>query len=1042
MTQQQVTTEFGPGVIVATQKSRGETSYKVEGINGAEFSLWLTAAQIPEFGGFPLMDNGYHPDQVNYENSTTLPYNPRPQFFPHNGESTIQPNQHLDTQKRLTPADSVTFEDRPEVNRFPNNFARSASVREAAGHFDVEIEENVTFAGQKEYFVYCDGSLVFETRRTGVSALSTAEMIAEKYRNASDYTELDGAVYVESAARSAGVHEALSFEGLPPLRSGDTVQYVEDGRITQDYGTVVEYPVTNPDGNGVDRGFAFVRFDDGEEIVDIDNLVVAGRHTADRDPHPQVDLHYESPVIDEEYPGGTNTPEGHDYGDWNDPGTTASRTADNVGNPVMTFQDFGGGVGTGAPVTDSMNAPMTDETVGDPLSEVQARLGDKYIDIPRDHDFSLQAQLDMDPYQVMADIKASNRELAWTQYGQEDPTILAQVDLEATDPQLRQAAWADVRAKATRLRRSGNVQTDAINPVAIVATVTGDHGIYEVAVIRGSQYQGSSHVSEWSCSCPWGDWAFERQNTYVGRLCSHAYAALQELRAATMRKDKPSQWKSQYASRNVEAADVSREIPRSVMKGMSDSELADLMEQCLQANPGMDLHNTSSYDYPTENFKRAYNTLDKRRGWTAGSEEDRDPAKAVQWARSASRTAASGEDMVGKQVVTDDGDIITVTRYDADTDSVYGENTDPDDYFGKGSEIGPFGKGEWREASTAARTAAAPSWSLWPDWQWTETADGRYAAEIHVWGELGPSGNAGTGAIDWSIIDTSTFLTAETSDRDYSSAAEAQADAQAALAKYGSVTSARHPRPDGRLSTEPGTLEPDLYFVPPSEGHEKRHVDVEVGTPYPQPTVASVNLQSNAFDRYMDYSEGAVGAQEWADYCEYREMVGDPITDAEIQELGPGIAREAFIDDPLVGSGTEQPESYGTSEEYVERHERPHHDENWVAPDGRTIAHVQADVAEQIGVNPDGTDQPNEVRVDDPNEDIIAKFQREAGAHLMSNDAPASGTDDFAGAAQAFLRTAGRHFTEDEQRALMNEAAVDGPIDQSELDLNGTHYLG
>lgn len=965
MTQQQVTTEFGPGVIVATQKSRGQTSYKVEGINGAEFSLWLTAAQIPEFGGFPLMDNGYHPNQVNYENSTTLPYNPRPQFFPHNGESTIQPNQHLDTQKRLTPADSVTFEDRERVNRFPNNFARSSSV-----------------------------------------------------------------------------HEALSFEGLPPLRSGDTVQYVEDGRITQDYGTVVEYPVTNPDGNGVDRGFAFVRFDDGEEIVDIDNLVVAGRHTADRDPHPQVDLHYESPVIDEEYPGGTNTPEGHDYGDWNDPGTTASRYADNTGDPMMTFQDFGSGTaGAGGLVTDSMNAPMTDETVGDPLSQVQARLGDKYIDIPRDHDFSLQAQLDMDPYQVMADIKASNRELAWTQYGQEDPTILAQVDLEATDPQLRQAAWADVRAKATRLRRSGNVQTDAINPVAIVATVTGDHGIYEVAVIRGSQYQGSSHVSEWSCSCPWGDWAFERQNTYVGRLCSHAYAALQELRAATMRKDKPSQWKSQYAS-VVTAADVSREIPRSELKNMSDSELADILDQCFRENPSLDIFDTSRFDQVTENFKRALSVLDKRRGYTIPSDVERDPAKAVQWARTASRTAASGEDMVGKQVVTDDGDIITVTRYDADTDSVYGENTDPDDYFGKGSEIGPFGKGEWREASTAARTAAAPSWSLWPDWQWTETADGRYAAEIHVWGELGPSGNAGTGAIDWSIIDTSTFLTAETSDRDYSSAAEAQADAQAALAKYGSVTSARHPRPDGRLSTEPGTLEPDLYFVPPSEGHEKRHVDVEVGTPYPQPTVASVNLQSNAFDRYMDYSEGAVGAQEWADYCEYREMVGDPITDAEIQELGPGIAREAFIDDPLVGSGTEQPESYGTSEEYVERHERPHHDENWVAPDGRTIAHVQADVAEQIGVNPDGTDQPNEVRVDDPNEDIIAKFQREAGAYLNAPDeGPATGMDDFAGAAEAFLRTAGRQFTDEEQRALMNEAAVDGPIDQSELDLKGTHYL-
>ena len=47
MSQQRVMTEFGPGVIVASEKVRGTTSYKIE---GPGFSIWREAQQIPEFG--------------------------------------------------------------------------------------------------------------------------------------------------------------------------------------------------------------------------------------------------------------------------------------------------------------------------------------------------------------------------------------------------------------------------------------------------------------------------------------------------------------------------------------------------------------------------------------------------------------------------------------------------------------------------------------------------------------------------------------------------------------------------------------------------------------------------------------------------------------------------------------------------------------------------------------------------------------------------------------------------------------------------------
>ncbi|QGJ94875.1 hypothetical protein SEA_REDWATTLEHOG_12 [Gordonia phage RedWattleHog] len=973
MSQQQVTTEFGPGVIVASESTRGQTSYKVE---GNDFTVWLTAAQIPEFGGFPLMDNGYHPGQVNYENSTTLPYNPRPQFAPHSGESTIQPNQHLDTQKRLSPADSVTFEERDEVDRFPRNFARSASVHEAYGHWDAwQPGSNTTL---NEEVLNLGGSVQltvsYDNPDRGVSWAVVSGGEVEATGVASGVPEAKGAAM--RAAEGMGF-EFFSGRRSASLRRAGTPNPYADDRDVQEY---LEWCKDyNEEPTSPDTIREWAEMSSVSDIEDTLNEWAYHQHFASRLAADEngtadtwTDTTYPSPVIDGEYPGGTNTPVDHGF--------------------------------------DQLN---------DAHDEIQARLGDKYIDIPRDVDHSsLQARLDADPYRVVADIKAANRELALAQH--DAPAILAQVDLEAADPQIREAAWADVRAKATRLRRSGNVQTDAVNATAIVATVTGDHGIYDVAVIRGSHLTGSSHVSEWSCSCPWGDWAFERQHTYVGRLCSHAYAALQELRATTMRKEKPKEWN----------------------------------------HPAL-----------------------------------------------ASRTAASGEDMVGKQVVTDDGDTITVTRYDADTDSVYGENTDPDDYFGKGSEIGPFSKGEWREAST--KTSAQPMWSSWPQWDWLETADGSFAAEIVVYGELGPSGNVGTGAIEWKIIDCNNlFREVERSTKEYSHADEAQEDAANALEKYGRVViGSRFPRDDGRLSTEPGTLEPGYNLIP--QTHERHRDDLATGSPYPREVVqasrevtadegedyaewvigrwinqnypqlshntpdsaveaivnraitdigmdvdedsirdvvyqyarrlnAAVQVQSNAFDRYMDYSEGDVGEAMWAEYREYREMIGDPITEAEIEELGPGIVREAFIDEPLVGSGTDQPSSFGTSEEYVREHEAPGYDDVTQRSDGSYVASIP-----ENGISEDGTDDPNLVSVEDP-DDIVAQFQREAGAHLMSNaPEPVGGGMDFAGAAQAFLRTAGRQFSEAEQMALMNEAAIDGtPIDQSELELGGTHYLG
>lgn len=98
--------------------------------------------------------------------------------------------------------------------------------------------------------------------------------------------------------------------------------------------------------------------------------------------------------------------------------------------------------------------------------------------------------------------------------------------------QLKEAKWRDVAQKAYRLKREGAVHVHAMDPSAIYATVAGDHGDYEVMILRGSAYSGLSPtgmkkqaIANWKCSCDWGKWAFKRKLTFVGRLCSHGYAA-------------------------------------------------------------------------------------------------------------------------------------------------------------------------------------------------------------------------------------------------------------------------------------------------------------------------------------------------------------------------------------------------------------------------------------------------------------------------------------------------------------------------------------
>lgn len=118
-----VHTAHGLGRIVATETLRGRTRHKVA---GAGFEVWLDAAQVREAS---LGD-------VNEDNSTTLPYDPTPQYpsdmWAH--DTTIQPGeQEIDAEERLSPSDSIDFASRSNRS-FPGPdpalFAKNANFGE------------------------------------------------------------------------------------------------------------------------------------------------------------------------------------------------------------------------------------------------------------------------------------------------------------------------------------------------------------------------------------------------------------------------------------------------------------------------------------------------------------------------------------------------------------------------------------------------------------------------------------------------------------------------------------------------------------------------------------------------------------------------------------------------------------------------------------------------------------------------------------------------------------------------------------------------
>lgn len=200
-------------------------------------------------------------------------------------------------------------------------------------------------------------------------------------------------------------------------------------------------------------------------------------------------------------------------------------------NPTPQHSDFTlPDESTLQPIYDIDPARRTEDEDSLSVERISEKLGPKFIKLKRsgvDRDSSA-GRMTSDPERYTREIRAS--------FAPVDESSQKMADLfylMDSDPMVRQAAWIDVQKKAVRLRTSGNIDVQDLTPRAIHARVVGDHGTYDTVVVRGGATIGAGSISEWACDCEWGRWAFVRKHTYVGRLCSHAFAAYMELQAKT-----------------------------------------------------------------------------------------------------------------------------------------------------------------------------------------------------------------------------------------------------------------------------------------------------------------------------------------------------------------------------------------------------------------------------------------------------------------------------------------------------------------------------
>lgn len=391
---------------------------------------------------------------MDTDNSVALPYDPTPQYpaIPGDTESTLQPIHQIDADERLSPADSISFEDRSddesELEPTGPNFAdRHSALGDPTPH---QTGPHGLGPDDPEHFDYAHPDMV--------------DHDDPRYQNNSAY---QGGVEHEGSS----VHDAFAF--LIPLAEG--LMGAGAGAAA---GGAAEGAGASALGAGVARGVGS-----------------AGAH---------------------EMMGGG----GDDQGGGQEPGKVDQAI------DALSPGEGWGELQRGASLDTWLDGQDSQKHTG-------RQLDARYIDIEASADYHNDpvAQFRHDPIAYIARIGHVYDEPT-------SPEMEHYGNLIESNVQIREAAWKDVRAKAMRLRREGAVSVEDISPDRIYATVKGDHGVYDTMIVKGGAFGGfggGHSITNWRCSCEWGRWAFKRQFTYVGRLCSHGYAAYMEMNSNHMK---------------------------------------------------------------------------------------------------------------------------------------------------------------------------------------------------------------------------------------------------------------------------------------------------------------------------------------------------------------------------------------------------------------------------------------------------------------------------------------------------------------------------
>ena len=142
---------------------------------------------------------------------------------------------------------------------------------------------------------------------------------------------------------------------------------------------------------------------------------------------------------------------------------------------------------------------------------------------------------------------------------------------------------------------------------------------------------------------------------------------------------------------------------------------------------------------------------------------------------------------------------------------------------------------------------------------------------------------------------------------------------------------------------------------------------------------------------------------------------------------------------PFNGSGNPGPLDYSTSEEYADKARKGMDDVTDLKK--HNVNFSQKNLKQSSFEDDDPYREASIYSSTDDESDVVRSFQANLGETALGQDSRGSSRfDDIAGAAQGFLRTAGRHFSLAEQSELIREGDKGGARNLDSLNLAGTHY--